>query len=82
MRESARRQRGFALVEVLIVIIVIGIIAAIAIPLYAAQRDKAKQAALKLNSHNVLITTHSYVAGGLNTSWQATHALTNGKLST
>ena len=82
MGKGPARQRGFTLVEVLIVIIVIGILAAIAIPLYVAQRDKAKGSALQLNARNVMITTHSYIADGLNTSWQATHALTNGKLST
>lgn len=81
MRGGPARQRGFTLIELLIVIIIVGIIAAIAIPIYVAQRDKAKQTALKLNARNVMITAHNYVADGLSTSWQATHALTNGTLS-
>ena len=46
-------QHGFSLVELLIVIIIVGILAAIAIPVYAAQRDKAKEAAMKATSRYV-----------------------------
>jgi type IV pilus assembly protein PilA len=82
MRSRAAGRDGFTLIEILIVIIVVGILAAIAIPLYLNQRDKAKVASLKVSAHNVTISAHSYVADGLSPSWQATHALTNGTLST
>ena len=81
MRKVTGRTDGFTLVELLVVIVILGILAAIAIPIYTGQRDKSKEATLAENSHGVYISLHHHVATGLNTSWQASHALTNGTLS-
>jgi len=55
-----RRSEGFTLIELLIVIIIIGILAAIAIPMFLGQRDKAKEAAVKGGVHNIELGIASY----------------------
>ncbi len=55
-----RKSEGFTLIELLIVIIIIGILAAIAIPMFLGQRDKAKESAVKGAIHNIELGIGSY----------------------
>jgi prepilin-type N-terminal cleavage/methylation domain-containing protein len=57
-----RRSDGFTLIELLIVIIIIGILAAIAIPMFLNQRNKARTASLKEAMHQIAIGVKSYAA--------------------
>jgi type IV pilus assembly protein PilA len=53
-------RKGFTLIELLIVVVIIGILAAIAIPKFAATKDKAKLASVKTDLRNSLTAEEAY----------------------
>ena len=57
-----RTTRGFTLIELLIVVVIIGILAAIAIPKFANTKEKAYIAAMKSDLRNLVTAQESYFA--------------------
>src|SRR3981081_197870 len=55
-------KKGFTLIELLIVVVIIGILAAIAIPKFANTKDKAYVAAMKSDLRNIETYKEQYAA--------------------
>jgi type IV pilus assembly protein PilA len=55
-------RKGFTLIELLIVVVIIGILAAIAIPKFANTKEKAYVASMKSDLRNLVTAQESYFA--------------------
>jgi prepilin-type N-terminal cleavage/methylation domain-containing protein len=74
--KAMRRQQGFTIVELLIVIIVIGILAAITVVAYTNISNRAEGSTAKSNAESVLKVVETYAADDTNTGYPTLVQLT------
>ncbi len=69
-----RNKMGFTLIELLIVVVIIGILAAIAIPKFANTKEKAYVASMKADLRNLATYEESYAADSAGVYFSGTSA--------
>ena len=82
----AVNKKGFTLIELLIVVVIIGILAAIAIPKFANTKEKAYIASMKSDLRNLITAQEAYFSdnnssyaastGALGTNYKASSGVT------
>lgn len=53
LKKYRENESGFSLIEILVVVLIIGVLSAIAIPMFLNQRKAANEAALKSDMHTI-----------------------------
>lgn len=54
------KTKGFTLIELMVVVVIIGILAAIAIPNFMSMRQRAQEASVKSNAHTCQVSVENY----------------------
>lgn len=82
VKPHEKSEEGFTLVEILVVILIIGILAAIAIPVFLNQRRVANDSAVESDVKNVALALDTYITDNPNAAtFDATWVRANTKKS-
>ena len=73
------RRAGFTLIELMFVVVILGILTAIALPAFYKMRERAKEAMVKSSAHNVQLAAEDFATQNTGTyAVDDTSALPNG----
>ncbi len=78
MEKMLKSVKGFTLVELMVVVVIIGILAAISLPLYTSYTNRAKASEGKELCHTLFVSAKMYsAANGTYVGWTAADVLTS-----
>ncbi|MDQ1696969.1 MAG: type pilus assembly protein PilA [Frankiaceae bacterium] len=78
-KQQSERDGGFTLVELLVIIVIVGVLAGIAIPIFLHQKGKAADATARSDLRNLAVAEESYATDNISAYGTATELAAAGQ---